>query len=275
MGLFGLFGDSKAAKKKKAVKYLRDCEKACADCPTAGLMGEELCGQVLGVYLSGQLKYDGTVYELPEEKSYAKAEALIREGVRPENCRKMRKRYGKQWSDPTTDVEWFLAVCGQSQETRDAIIRKYMFTNYPVAYYLYSKDLLDRYCAGPEDRARIFLLLTGCRACTAETDADADYGMQHWKWQEFYGLTRNEDRQRQAQTELKDMLYARDKKLRRAAEHVVEESRQKQRQEREALRTYQQETARFAQDELGMQLVDQEGNRLKMHKDGTVTRQKD
>ena len=99
--------------------------------------------------------------------------------------------------------------------------------------------------------------------------------MQHWKWQEFYGLTRNEDRQRQAQTELKDMLYARDKKLRRAAEHVVEESRQKQRQEREALRTYQQETARFAQDELGMQLVDQEGNRLKMHKDGTVTRQKD
>lgn len=275
MGLFGLFGDTEKGKLKKAVKYFHDCEKVCMDCPTAGLMGAALCGGLLDVYLNGQLKYDGAVYELPEEQDYAKAEGLIREGIRPENVRKMNRRYGRQWSDPTTDVEWFLAICGQTREIRDSIIRKYMFTNYPVAYYLYSKGLMDQYCEGPEDRARIFLLLTECKDCTAEENADWDFGMQHWKWQEFYSLTRGDERRKQAREELQDMLNSRDKKTRRAARSVVDESKEKRRQEIEALQAYQRELARFSQDELGTQLVDKDGYRVKLHKDGTVTRETD
>ena len=200
---------------------------------------------------------------------------LIREGIRSENVRKMQRKYGKQWSNPTTDVEWFLAICGQTQETRDAVIRKYMFTNYPVAYYLYSRDLMDQYCEGPADRARLFLLLTECKDCIAECNESMDFGMQHWKWEEFYGLTRVDERRKQAEAELKNMLTSRDKKTKRAARSVMDESREKKRQEMEELMAYQREITRYAQDELGMQLSDADGNKMKMHKDGTVTRQKD
>lgn len=235
--------------------------------------------EVLDVYLSGSTKMyldiDGgrqeVVVRLPEFQNREKAVQLIRAALDPSKCRSAGKDRPNQLMHP-------LAILTSDEQERYNLVREIFFGpgsfgQYakPTAWYIYSRGLMDQYCKTVEERAEIFRIITLPGDWFPEEKKAYQYGMYEWRWNEVYNHVGEEERKKQGNQELVKMLHSKDPDVReRTARYLrgkdAGDFRRLKELEKEMMQLYA-----YAQDELGMQLEDEEGNKLEI-RDNVIRR---
>lgn len=283
MGLFGdLFGAG--TPEEKAKRDFPKMEERVWKWPCHDYM------DVLGVYLSGSFGIEkpsprgnyciGSRIDLPERRDPEKALKLLRAIHDPANIKAAKAKFRLD-GDPSYRVRYILALVTPDEAERERLFREVCFGNYPyrkeVAWYIHSRGLMDTCCRTVEERAEIYHILMEKPqfdeySSIVEREPSYDSGVEAWRWHEIFrekkeaeleavgraglaAMLRSGDPETAEKT--RAFLAAKDAKLAKRFLELVKEER--------ALDTY-------AQDVLGMQLVNKKGERVEI-RDGVVRKQ--
>lgn len=266
MGLFG-----PRSLEERIMQIIEKQEKVLQKWPC--MLGEDDYYILWDMYLGGITEYMDPKFlymiEPMENKiNHGHMADLLRNACRPEAIEQALKK-GK--GRDCRNQEYFLAALAQTQEERDAIIRKYMFTNTAVACHLMFTDKVDTYCRTADEKAAFYMKVINTNS--GYTKSPGSFcGRRYWEWETFYGKEPVSHWIAIARYDLKDML-------KQGSEAKAAAKKQLEVLERlDAARKQQSEEARallnaidlFVQNELEIQLVDRDGKRVRKEKDGTV-----
>lgn len=256
---------------KLARKLFAKAEKAAMKWPSMEY------DQALGVYMNGsivreyaekgKLRYKISV--LPDLVDREKALALCRAARDPENVRKMQRRFGKKWSDPSAWINLYMVALLPEGEELNNHIKEFWDKKYYVAYYIYRKGLMDICCKTLEDRLTLYDLISRNPEANGEKDSNYSAGTNRFVIEEILGGVSCEERRRQGIQEIAKLLNDPDSKVRNRTQNFLnrkknEENKKRKEKMKEYLGIYQ-----FMQDELEVQLVDKDNREVRLN-DGKI-----
>lgn len=245
---------------------------------------------VVGVYLTGSFGIDkpsprgnyfiGSRIDLPEKKDREKAVKLLRAARDPANMKAAKAKFHID-GDPSWRAVWILALVTPDEEERERLFRKICFGDYAlrkeVAWYIYSRGLMDTYCRTVEERAKIFEILMekprfGEYSSIVEKDRSFDSGVEAFRWHEIFQEKKEAELQAAGRAGLAAMLRSGDPETaqKTRAYLAAKDAKLAKRfmdlaKEAVAMDTY-------AQDVLGMQLVNEKGEKVEI-RDGVIRKQ--
>lgn len=237
--------------------------------------------KAMGVYLDGNLLYEATVkgryyskrVELPDLVDHKKVAELCHAAMDPANIRAAQKKF-KNRNDPTGAMRLYLAVISPDEEERDRYRRELVLKNEYLAYYIYKNRLVERYCNSAEDKMKLYYLISKSHPTVNEQEGGYPTGPDRWIRRQLLYWDSCETRRQNGLAELKKMLHSRDPKVKAATAQYLKIQMEKEKQKKAQMEAEYYALYEFAQDELEMQLVDENGKKIKL-RNGKVTEVKD
>lgn len=236
----------------------------------------------LGVYLDGNLLYQQKVnghyrsayVTLSDLVDHKKAAELCRAAMDPANVKAMRKKFGRQWGDPSGAMRVCLAVISPDEAERERYLREMVLENNHLAYYVYRNWMVSRYCRTTEEKLRLYDMISCSPRTVSEQEGIQPSGLEHWiKWELYHGDDCN-TRRKKGLDELRKMLRSPNPEVKKAAAQCLKAQQEREKLENDAMKAEYYALYEFAQDELRMQLVDQNDKKVKL-RNGKITEMKD
>lgn len=261
MGLFG-------KKVKSDAEIFLGLEKNAQKYPA------HLGAEVIGVYLCGNWLPRGnqTIVHLPQFIAPEKAPPMARAALDRENIRRGEKYYGRGPELGTENVmKNILAFLSPDEAEKEKYIREACFKREytPVCWYVYTRGLMDKYCRFLEERLLIYKRIGTPSPdlnykLSPEADPGRDHGIDSWIWHEIYGCIPEEERVERGRAELRALRTSDDPEIKERTNRFLEARDRAAIQSILDLMESQVAAMKYASGELGMKVVDKQGNEIKM-----------